>query len=173
VVPGVVRLPSAVVPDSYWVTELFSAGEYPGALSEERAAQQIQAFEAAGIRLFVDLTHPADGLEPYEQLLTSGRRSPHPIVDMSIPTELEMAAVLDEIDTAHSSAERVYVHCWGGCGRTGVAVGCWLVRHGIGSGEAIELIRERRSVTPDFRKKPDSPMTQEQQAFVHSWPSGH
>jgi hypothetical protein len=167
-----VRIPPAVVPDSYWVTELFAAGEYPGALSKERAARQIHAFEAAGMRLFVDLTHPADGLEPYEHLLTSGRRSAHPIVDMSIPTKSEMAALLDEVDTAHSRGERVYVHCWGGCGRTGIAVGCWLVRHGTGSDEAIELIRERRRLTPDFQKKPDSPMTADQRAFVHDWPSG-
>ena len=30
---------------------------------------------------------------------------------------------------ASPPAARVYVHCWGGVGRTGTVVGCWLVRH--------------------------------------------
>ena len=33
--------------------------------------------------------------------------------------------------------EPVYVHCWGGIGRTGTVVGCWLVRHGMTGDEAL------------------------------------
>ncbi len=39
----------------------------------------------------------------------------------------------------------VYVHCWGGNGRTGAVVGCRLRRHGYaGVGDAIELLRRLR-----------------------------
>ena len=41
-----------------------------------------------------------------------------------------MAGLLDAIDTAMRDGKTVYLHCWGGVGRTGNVVGCSLVRHG-------------------------------------------
>lgn len=32
---------------------------------------------------------------------------------------------------ALAAGQTVYVHCYGGIGRTGTVVGCWLVRHGL------------------------------------------
>ena len=40
-----------------------------------------------------------------------------------------MLAVLDAIDIALCEGHGVYIHCWGGVGRTGTVVGCWLKRH--------------------------------------------
>ncbi|WP_374108489.1 hypothetical protein [Nostoc sp. XA010] len=34
---------------------------------------------------------------------------------------------LPPIDRALNGQEKVYVHCWGGIGRTGIVVGCYLV----------------------------------------------
>ena len=42
----------------------------------------------------------------------------------------DLVATLDAIDAELAAGGLVYVHCWAGCGRTGVVVGCWLVRHG-------------------------------------------
>ena len=33
------------------------------------------------------------------------------------------------------------MHCWGGVGRTGTTVGCWLVRHGRSGTEALAELR--------------------------------
>jgi protein-tyrosine phosphatase len=158
-----------IVPDSYWVTDRFAAGEYPGAATHASASEKAARFESAGITLFVDLTHPTDRLEPYEPYLTLARRVHHPIVDNDVPSAAEMTATLDAIDDALDEGEIVYVHCWGGIGRTGLAVGCWHVRHGTSPQAAVELIRERRSATPDYRWQPDSPQTQAQHAFLRGW----
>ena len=165
-------LPERIIADSYWVDGLLAAGEYPGAKAEDVARQRLALFEEAGIGLFLDLTHPDDLLAPYEHLLETARRSHHPIIDTWIPSEAEMTAALDAIDDVVAVGTRVYVHCWGGIGRTGTVVGCWLVRHGAEPGDAIELIRARRRGTPDYGEQPESPQTSAQHRFVRQWGAG-
>jgi hypothetical protein len=162
-------MPEPIVPDSYWVAEQLAAGEYPGATTEAGARAKVARFESAGITLFVDLTHPTDELESYEPYVALARRAHHAIVDNDVPTTREMAATLDTIDSALADGQTIYVHCWGGIGRTGLVVGCWLVRHGRTYDEAIDLIRELRRPTPDYRWQPDSPQTSAQHAFLARW----
>jgi protein-tyrosine phosphatase len=55
----------------------------------------------------------------------------------------------------------IYFHCWGGKGRTGTVVGCYLARHGFAAGnDMIEMIKELRKDTEDFSDP--SPETSEQ-----------
>lgn len=157
--------------DSYRVADGLLAGEYPGSSDPELAVRRLGAFERYGITLFVDLTHPADPLEPYVRLLGAGaRRTSHPIVDLGTPTIPHMTRILDEVDAALAARETVYVHCWGGIGRTGTVVGCWLVRHGLDGGDAIARIAElRRHVSDAFVL---SPQTAAQRAMVRAWRPG-
>ena len=164
--------PDPIIPASYWVTDTLAAGQYPGSQEPEEAATRLTRFADAGITTFVDLTHPRDRMEPYEHLLTTQTRLHFPIVDNDVPTVTEMTTILDAIDTAVEGDETVYVHCWGGHGRTGTAIGCWLVRHGVTADDAIALIRERRCSLPVFQANPLSPQTREQHAFVHAWRPG-
>ena len=56
----------------------------------------------------------------------------------------------DEIVNAiRESTERgvVYVHCWGGIGRTSTVAGCLLVDSGLDADAALADITRRRSVT--------------------------
>jgi hypothetical protein len=165
-------MPDPIVPDSYWLTDHFAAGEYPGATTVDDARAKVGRFESAGITRFVDLTHPTDHLEPYAPWLALATRSHHPIVDNDVPSAREMIETLDAIDRALDDEQTIYLHCWGGIGRTGLVVGCWLVRHGSSSREAVELIRELRSATPDYLLQPHSPQTSAQHAFVRDWPPG-
>lgn len=156
--------------DSYVVGEALLAGEYPGAPEPAEAERRLAAFRRAGVSVFVDLTHPADTLEPYDHLLDGGRRISHPIVDMSTTTIPHMARILDDVDAALDAGERVYVHCWGGIGRTGTVVGCWLVRHELDGGDPIRRIAElRRLVLDSFMP---SPQTTAQREMVTQWKPG-
>lgn len=157
--------------DCYRVADGLLAGEYPGASDPELAARRLRAFSRYGIALFVDLTHPADPLEPYARLLDAGtRRTSHPIPDLGTPTIPLMTRILDEIDAAIAGREQVYVHCWGGIGRTGTVVGCWLARHGLDDGDPIARIaRLRRDVSDAFVA---SPQTDAQCAMVRAWKRG-
>jgi hypothetical protein len=150
-VPGTVPITvSAPIPGSYTVADRFLAGGYPGSTDGELAARRLRAFADHGVTTFVDLTHPADGLAAYEHLLRPGtRRVAHPIVDLGTTTAPHMTRILDDIDDALAAGGVVYAHCWGGIGRTGMVVGCWLVRHELDEGEPLRTLARLRRGTPD------------------------
>ena len=66
-----------------------------------------------------------------------------PIPDTGNPKPAQVESILDTIDTAIAAGRRVYVHCWGGIGRTGTIVGCYLVRHGLTGDQALAEIARR------------------------------
>jgi protein-tyrosine phosphatase len=157
--------------ESYVVAERLLAGEYPGAADSGAAERRLRAFAVGGVTTFVDLTHPADALAPYEHLLAADvMRIPHPIVDLGTTTVPHMTRILDDVDAALGDGRSVYVHCWGGIGRTGTVVGCWLVRHGLDDGDAVRTIARLRRGTPDAWAA--SPQTAAQRAMVAEWKHG-
>ena len=87
------------------------------------------------------------------------------------PSAEEMKCILDALDAALARGQVVYAHCYGGIGRTGTLVGCYLARHGMAQGEAaIAHIAELRRGTPDGWKR--SPETEAQRQLVTSWVIG-
>ena len=156
---------------SYWVSERLLAGAYPGFREAGDTARHMRLLMEQGVTHFVDLTHPADGLEPYEALLASGAsRVAHPIVDMGTTTVPHMTRILEDIDLALADGRTCYVHCWGGIGRTGTVIGCWLVRHGLDDGDAIARIAALRREVGDGGRI--SPETGAQRAMVVAWKPG-
>ena len=156
---------------SYWAADGLLAGEYPGAWETAEAARRLRSFAAQQVTVFVDLTHPADGLEPYEGLLTApARRLGHPIVDLGTTTIPHMARILDDIDAALADNLTAYVHCWGGIGRTGTVIGCWLRRHGLDGGDPIRRLAELRRGVEDAWMP--SPQTAAQRDMVTGWKRG-
>ena len=84
---------------------------------------------------------------------------------MSTPTVEEMTEILDTIDAAVEAGKVVYLHCMMGLGRTGVVVGCYLVRHGMSGEEALEEIPRLRRDLPVT----NSPTTEDQRNMVLEW----
>ena len=80
-----------------------------------------------------------------------------------------MMSILDAIDNALSRGGTVYVHCWGGVGRTGTVIGCWLVRHGLSGEEALEQIAEWWKGVEKSHRAPSSPETSGQRGYVMEW----
>jgi len=157
--------------DCYRVADGLLAGPYPGSLDAAEAMRRVRAFSRHGVTLFVDLTHPSDPLEPYERWLSpASRRVAHPIVDMGTTTVPHMSRILDDVDAAIAWGGAAYVHCWGGLGRTGMVVGCWLMRHGLDEGDAIARIAELRRDLADGLVP--SPQTAAQRAMVAAWKPG-
>lgn len=165
------------IPDSYWVRpDRLLAGQYAGARVPALAQRKLRRLLDAGITSFVDLTEAGEAwLPPYEPLLRQEaslrgvelRYHRAPIRDMGVPTPEALRATLDYLDAELISGQRVYLHCWGGIGRTGTVVGCHLVRHGLSGEEALALIARLRRVTPGGRRR--SPETEAQRELVLSW----
>ena len=165
--------------NSYWVVPgRLAAGEYPGAKDPAVAAARLRALLGAGIDHFVDLTESHEGLEPYAALAegealhrgTTVVHARHPIADGHVPrTREEMAEILDAIDAALGDARTLYLHCWGGVGRTGTVVGCWLVRHGRTGNAALAQIAEWWQGMEKAYRQPRSPETSQQHAYVRDW----
>ena len=140
------------------------AGRHPCAWGPENASVEVRDLVEAGVTLFLDLTQDGE-LEPYASLVEPpSRYVSMPIRDFSIPTLDALVAILDVIDAELAADGLVYVHCWAGCGRTGVVVGSWLVRHGVDPREALRRIAEARGL--------GCPQTLEQRAFVLGWSAG-
>ncbi len=99
--------PDAIVPDSYWVTNGLAAGPYPGALDSTVAASRIEMFTAAGVHLFVDLTTPADGLEPYADLLEPSAAPSHIPAVPRIATNPRTDAVRTRLEARTMTAQRL------------------------------------------------------------------
>jgi hypothetical protein len=173
----VTEIPRAPIPSAYWAEPgRLLAGEYPGARDEAEALRRLALFRRTGIDLFLDLTEEGEGnylgepLRPYDAAIAPIGYRRMAIPDLTCPSHDEMCAILDTIDRALEDDKRVYVHCWGGVGRTGTVVGCWLVRHGRSPAEALALIEELRATTPNGRRR--SPETDEQRRFIAGWKRG-
>ena len=94
----------------------------------------------------------------------------HPIADGHVPrSREEMARILDAIDEALGDGRTAYLHCWGGVGRTGTVVGCWLVRHGRTGDEALAQIAEWWQGVEKAYRQLRSPETPQQHAYVRDW----
>lgn len=169
-----------MIPQHYPVEEgKIYAGEYPGARSPEYAEARLKHLIGKGIRTFVDLTAPADDMEPYEDLLArlaqdGGfplRRISLPIRDMGTPqSAATMQAILDAIRGSGEESPAVYIHCWGGIGRTGTVVGCWLRECGHDAEAALEQVQSLYSQHMEkVSYHPESPQTREQRSYVRDW----
>jgi hypothetical protein len=165
------------MPNAYWVEPgRFIAGEYPGASTETATRANLGRLMQAGITAFIDLTSPGEsGLSPYETLLPEftsrlgqpPRHQRFPVEDMSTPTEAQVAATLSELEALLASGETIYIHCWGGRGRTGTLAGCYLVQHGLSGEEALLKIQRLRQAT--LRRSDPSPETSGQIMRVLNW----
>ena len=129
------------------------AGEYPGSIDPEKAALKIRTLLDSGVDSFVDLTEDGEStwggapLEPYDRGLTA-RHVRFPIPDTSVIDDAGYDRILAHIRAELDAGKVVFVHCWGGKGRTGTVVGAWLVAgEGLGYPEALDRMKELRAGT--------------------------
>jgi protein-tyrosine phosphatase len=172
-------MPDPVKPDpnTYWVVPgKLLAGEYPGARDPQEARKKLRRFLDAGVRHFIDLTEVGE-LEPYAELLAKEAGSIEttyeriPIRDVNVPREPQtMLKIIATIDRALAMNGIAYLHCWGGVGRTGLAVVCWLQEQGRTPDEALAELSKKWCTSAKSKRKPSSPETPEQVKWVKEWP---
>jgi ADP-ribosyl-[dinitrogen reductase] hydrolase len=150
--------------ESYWVTNRLLAGKYPGAKIKGEAIEKISALVAAGVRTFIDLTQEGE-LSPYVDLLPAGvNHTRVAVTDVTAPDAIQIRKALDLIEAGRKTGD-VYLHCWGGCGRTGVIVACFLREQGWDADQALARVHE---LTRAVQSKP-CPETTQQIKTVVEW----
>jgi hypothetical protein len=165
------------IDESYWVEPgRLLAGEYPGKYDGALTHKRVDALIEAGFDTFIDLTNAGETF-PYEHILKEQAvayevKVAHyrfPIGDFGLPTSKQMNDILERIEESLQAGRKVYLHCWGGIGRTGTTVGCYLVRQGKTADEALDQLSLWWREVPKSLYHPHSPETQEQVNFVRSW----
>lgn len=169
------------LPNSYWVTPLLVACEYPWTPKNPNNPK-LDELLRVGVRTFIDLTEDGE-LLPYENILRSRavllgidpstvEYYRFPIRDRSLPDALNFMDTVFVTLRDNATRGRVSaIHCRGGIGRTGLVVGCWLVESGIAkTGEdALRIIASEWTSVEKFKRYPNSPETGAQCDFVANY----
>jgi protein-tyrosine phosphatase len=165
------------IQESYWVEpDRLLAGEYPAHFDSEQTRKRIDALLDAGFSTFIDLTRPNETVAYVRLLLDEAKLHEvevqhyrFAIGDFGLPTPELMTKILDTIDAELEAGRKIYLHCWGGIGRTGTTVGCYLVRRGRTGDEALRQLAEWWRKVPKSMIHITSPETREQAEFIRHW----
>jgi predicted protein tyrosine phosphatase len=169
--------PQRPLPESYWVEPgRLLAGEYPGQFDGELTRKRIDALIEAGFTTFIDLTRPNETVAYIRTLLEESRHygvevkhRRFAIGDFGLPTPELMKDILDTLEAELQDGHKIYLHCWGGIGRTGTTVGCYLVRRGMTGEEALNQLAKWWNTVPKSQIHTRSPETREQAEFIRTW----
>lgn len=163
----------------YWVVEgQLIAGPYPGSATPREHRTKIKALVDARVTTIINLMEAAELLRfaPYQPIVRElageqVRFLQFPIRDVGVPSPDLMISILDAMDESIRHGRTVYVHCWGGVGRTGTVIGCWLLRYGLATPEDVLTKLARLRTQDKMRGNREAPETPEQRRFVQRWMS--
>jgi ADP-ribosyl-[dinitrogen reductase] hydrolase len=168
-------------PNCYWLEpDRILCGEYPRNREDSAPHSAMSAILSAGVRVFVDLTEEGE-LLPYREIAVKRAGElgiaadalefcRHPVQDLSVPkSPEEMQAILRTIRSSRFRGEMVYLHCWGGIGRTGTVAGCILKGlYSLEGKDALDLLAEHWQACAKSSRI-GSPETEEQREFVRTF----
>ncbi|MBP9111997.1 MAG: ADP-ribosylglycohydrolase family protein, partial [Polyangiaceae bacterium] len=171
----------APAPRTYWVIPgKLLAGAYPGAPTPKDHRARIEALWNAGVRTFVNLmeenetNNAGKPFAPYQDIVNELARASgedatclrYPIRDLDVPSFALMGTLLAAIDRSLARGSAVYVHCFGGVGRTGTAVCAWIHQHGLVNADNVfSVLSELRRADKLAGQRP-APETEKQRTFV-------
>jgi len=135
-----------------WVDEHVAGSAMP------RSREEIQWLHSAGVRAVISLDPglPDEVVEAMRELGMA--HYVIPVEDFSAPTVEELEQAVRTIEEHASRGEKVVVHCFMGCGRTGTILAAYFVWQGAEPDRAIRDIRSLR---------PCSIETESQEAVIY------
>lgn len=163
---------------SYWVLpNRFIVGEIPASMKEDETIAKLNGLIQVNVNVVINLMEEDEknyenkSFYDYAPYLNKHNVETHriPVKDLSIPTIETMKKILSIVQDSIRQKKVVYLHCWGGVGRTGTAVGCFLLNNSLASKDnVLETINYlKRTTSIDKRQSPE---TEEQRKFLMEWP---
>ncbi len=167
---------------SYWANPgAVLGGAYPGHLDTAQATANAKKLVDAGVSVFLNLMEAGEKnrsgkpFAAYADLIKGEAASSGidiafhriPIRDVSVPDRPSMEQIQSLLDHSLADDKSVYVHCWGGRGRTGTVIGVHLIQHGLADpDDFVDTIAWLRRADTGGR---ESPETSEQIEFVRAF----
>ena len=160
------------------------AGAYPAHPKDKEHREIITSLIGCGITDFMNLVWDNETgmggksfrkyIDDYRDAAPQGMRPElhkFPIPDEGVPEEDYMIRILDKLDELLRIGRVPYIHCWGGKGRTGTVVGCWLVRNKYASPEGA-LFRLKELTAEQMEFFWPTPGDPDQEDRITSWAPG-
>ena len=151
---------------TYFIENKALFGPYP-------TLEDVNYLESIGVAYFVDLTE-MDKLPPYT-ISNKSKFIKFPIPDMKVPIDYiqfsSFIVYLDYTIKHLKDVEKMYIHCRGGNGRSGIVVACLLMRHHsyLNALDAIQLTSKYHSERVNLKLKwklIGSPQTTTQKNYI-------
>ncbi len=171
------------LPRTWWIEPgKILGGPFPGSEDGTVNREKLETLFKFGIRVFVNLQEPHEkgrngqpfpDYEPELKKLAAAegqaiRVRRFPIPDTHIPTIEQMQAIQAYLRGQLAADKKVFVHCWGGNGRTGTVAACWMAARGLSLQEILYIIKQHRAWDTHLAQTP-SPETGRQVEFVRAW----
>jgi protein tyrosine phosphatase len=121
-----------VIENKFW------AGRTPVSTNKQETYNNLSTLIEAGIDVIINLTEENE-FPDYQNELSFfakgvGKKIKvyrKAIPDYSVPDKQLMREILQIIDLSINSGKKVFVHCYGGVGRTGTVVACYLLQKNL------------------------------------------
>jgi hypothetical protein len=170
---------------TYWILPgKLMAGAYPAHPKNKEHQEIITSLIGCGITDFINLVLDDEtgmGGKSFRGYIIDYRDAASkeikpvmhnfPIPDEEVPEEAYMIKILNKVDEILKLGRVPYIHCWGGKGRTGTVVGCWLVRNRYATREGV-LFRLKELTAEQMEFFWHTPNTPEQEEYVTAWEPG-
>lgn len=151
---------------SYFIPSKALFGSYPN-------QDSVNELESIGVTYFINLTEPSEALKIYD-ISEKSTRIDYPIIDRKIPSNKlsfsKFVIKIANIILKLTGNQKIYIHCKGGHGRSGVLVACLLCYiYNLDPHEALLRTTEYHSQRKEMRslwRTIGSPQTIQQKNFV-------
>ncbi len=172
-----------IIPTKLW------GGSYPGSRDPEVMDKNLRGLLELHVGAIINLMeegeidHDGKPFVPYEERIHelapsygyTDKEYPlcirMPIPDVGVVSPEVMEQYLNRINWCLRYVP-VFIHCWGGRGRTGTVMGCLLANLELVTGEeALVVIRKMRTMSEDPKAHLPAPQTKEQWDMVRNWTS--